>query len=402
MKTCTESLFLNPYMRALRFEDYLYYDNDYPRYPAIELTRTGNITDSSIFGPRITNETLYLAEGNYEGAAGWFYGEYQMQDSILNIGFTIGPDESVHIGIRIPTFRLYIDINPSFAYSKVTVRDWGYIYRIEYPIQGVDYLYMPNRTSISITVSPIAYIYNRGVDRAHFDYRQATARISVLTDGASCVRVSVVFSQFSLFGIILDWGQILGILGTILLLLLLIHGGITRSFAGARRDYNLRTNILPVSLYYITMFSPWVTYGFNTDGNPFTTVSGAVLVPLYTTLWWSPQSQLTPSPSSFLLPNVFVILFLYWIPIIYLSYLLATRTNSISNELSDDEEISFLSLGVAGGPFVIGCYYAWLCIIGLCYLNVGLVAALLTLPSWGVAYWLRNRNDRIVTSQSNS
>jgi len=65
-----ESLFLNPYMRALRFEDYLYYDNDYPRYPAIELTGTGNTTDSSIFGPRITNETLYLAEGSYEGMAG--------------------------------------------------------------------------------------------------------------------------------------------------------------------------------------------------------------------------------------------------------------------------------------------------------------------------------------------
>ncbi|KXH77120.1 MAG: hypothetical protein AM326_05705 [Candidatus Thorarchaeota archaeon SMTZ-45] len=397
-----ESLFLNPYMQALRFEDYLYYDNDYPRYPAVELKRTGNITDSSVFSPRITNETLYLAEGSYEGVAGWFYGEYQMQDSILNTSFTIGPDESVHIGIRIPTFRLYIEIAPSFAYSKVTVRDFGYIYRIEYPIQGAEYLYMPNRTSISITVSPIAYLYNRDVDYAHFNYRQATARISVLTDGASCVRVSVVFSQFSLFGIIFDWGQILGILGTTLLLLLLIHGGIKKSFAGARKDFNLRTNILPVSLYYITMFFPWVTYSFNTDGNPFTIVSGVVMIPLCTTLWWSSQSQLTPAPSSYLLPNIIVILIFYWIPMIYLSYLIATRTNSISDELFHNEEGSFLSLGILGSPFIIGCYYAWLCIIGLCYLNIGLIAAVLTLPSWGVVSWLKKRNNRAHANHVNS
>ncbi|MFW9959365.1 MAG: hypothetical protein ACFFCT_14970, partial [Candidatus Odinarchaeota archaeon] len=149
-----ESLFLNPYMRTLRFEDYLYYDNDYPRYPAIELTRTGNTTDSSIFGPRITNETLYIAEGSYDGMAGWFYGEYKMDGSILNISFTIGPDESVLIAIRIPTFRLYIDIDPSFAYSQVSVRDWGYIYRIEYPLKDAEYLYMPKCTTIIITVSP--------------------------------------------------------------------------------------------------------------------------------------------------------------------------------------------------------------------------------------------------------
>lgn len=397
-----ESLFLNPYMMALRCEEYLYNDNDYPKYPAIELTRTGNITDSSIFGPRITNETLYLAEGSYDGIAGWFYGEYKMDDSIFNISFTIGTNESVLIAIRIPTFRLYIDIAPSFAYSKVAVRDWGYIYRIEFPRNDSDYLYMPNSTSISITVSPIAYMYNRGVDYAYFDYKQASARISVITDGTSCVRVSVVFSQFVLFGFILDWGQILGILGASLLLLMLIHGGIKRSFAGARSDYNLGTNILPVLLYYITMFFPWITYNFNTDGNPFTTVTGAVMVPLYTTLWWNLESQLTPSPSSFLLPNVFVILILYWIPIIYLSYLLATRTNSITKELFDKGDVSYLSLGVALGPFVIGCYYTWLCISGLCYFSIGLIAALLTLPSWSVAYWLRLRNNRIQTIEANS
>jgi len=395
-----ESLFLNPYMRSLRSEDYLYY-NDYPRYTAIELTRTGNYTDSSIFGPRITNETLYLSEGSYEGTAGWFYGLYKMQDSILNISFTIGPDESVHIGIRIPTFRLYIDANPSFAYSKVVVRDWGTIYGIDYPLPGAEYLYMPIRTSFYITVSPIAYIQN--VDYVVFNYRQATASISVLTDGASCVRVSVIFSQFGIFGIILDWGQILGILGTSLLLLLLIHGGIKKSFAGARKDFNLRTDILPVSLYYITMFFPWVTYSFTTDGNPFIAVSGAVLVPLYTTLWWSPQSQLTPSPSSYLLPNIIAIVILYWIPILYLSYLIATRTNSISDELLVHEEKgSVLSLGILIGPFIIGCYYAWLCITGFCHLNIGLIAALLTLPSWGAVSWLKEHNNRAHANHINS
>lgn len=184
------------------------------------------------------------------------------------------------------------------------------------------------------------------------------------------------------------------------MLLLLIQGGRRRSFAGARTDYNLRTNLLPVSFYYISMFLPWVTYSFDTNAIPFSTVSAAIMVPLFTTLWWTPQSQLTPAINTFQLLNVFVIVLLYWIPMIYLSYLIATRPNSISDELI--EEDSLLSVGVLGGPFVVGCYYVWLCITGLFYLNIGLIAALLTLPSWWVASWLRWRYDQAHANHADS
>lgn len=388
-----ESLFLNPYMKSLRHAG-SNIDEEKGSYPAVELTRTGNSTDSSKFGPRVANETLFLAEGTYEGRTGWFYKHgHSLLDSMINISFSVGPDESILVNIRIPASRLYIDIYPSFAYSRVTVLDGVAYYMIDYPLQDAEYLYLPNRTSIGIHVRPLVYEGHRFIDYAHYNYRQATAAFGIYTAGSSNVRVTVVFSQFSAFGVILDWGQILGILATALLLMLLIHGAAKRSFAGIVTDYNLRTNLLPVSLYFITMFFPWVTYNFDTSEDPFSSVSGAVMVPLFTTLWWTPLSQLTPAPSSYLLPNIIAIVFLYWIPIIYLGYLIATRANSISHELSRKETDPLLSLGVLGGPFIVGCYYMWLCIIGLCYPNLGLMAALSTLPSWGVASWLRRRHN---------
>jgi hypothetical protein len=154
-------------------------------------------------------------------------------------------------------------------------------------------------------------------------------------------------------------------------------------------------------LYYITIFFPWVTYSFDTEVTPSSTIFGAIMVPLFTTLLWSPQSQVTPTPNSYLLPNIIAIAFLYWIPVFYLSYLIATRSNSISYELLSKDTDPLLSLGVIGGPFIIGCYYTWLCIIGLCYANIGLVATLLTLPSWFVASKLRERSDRALGTHVN-
>lgn len=381
-----ESLFDNPYMSVLRGTGSWSY-SDYHKYPAVELTRTGNSTDFSIFGPRSTNETLYLAEGNYEGAAGWFYKYGRMSNSVFNISFTVGPDESILIVSRIPTNRLIIDIYPSFVYSRVLINSQ---YNFDFPLHDAEYLYMPNGTSFRISVYPLLG-HQQGIRIGSF---------IIEMNGTSSVRVTVVYSSFSIFGVILDWGQILGIVGAALLLLLLIQAGAKRSFAGSRADYNLRTNLLPVSFYYISMFLPWVTSSFDTNAIPPSTVSSAIIVPLFTPLWWTPLSQLTPAINTFQLLNVFGIVLLYWIPMIYLSYLIATRSNSISDELI--EEDSILSVGVIVGPFFVGCYYLWLCATGLFYPSIGLIAALLTLPSWGVASWLRTRNDRAQTKQNES
>lgn len=400
-----ESLFLNPYMRSLRHA-YPNYDIEGAMYPGVELTRTGNASDSSIFGPRITNETLFLAEGNYEGTTGWFYKYGYKLDSVFNISFVVGFNESVFVTIKIPVIRLFIDIYPSFAYSRVIIIDGYYTYVVDYPLQDAEYLYMPNRTSFGIIVSPLIYEGYRFVDYAHYDYRLPTAYIYVHTNGTSYVRASVRFAQFSLFGVILDWGQILGISGAVLLLLLLIHEGVRRSFAGARTDYGIKMGLLPVSLYYIAMFFPWVTYSFSTHATTPTEIFGEVMVPLFTTLWWNPQSQLTPAPSSYLITyfygatpasmqGVIAIVYLFWLPVIYLSYLIATRGTSIDKILFGGKSINPISsIAILVGPFSVGCLYLWYCLIGLCLPSIGLIAVLMTLPSWAVALLLRKHYDR--------
>ena len=394
-----ESLFLNPYTNFIG-PTYHYFDTDGTRYPAIKLTRTGNISDSAIFGPRISNETIYISEGTYEGTVGWFYNRgYSVQSHVINISFSVEPDESVQIFARIPTSRLYIDIVPDFAYSWVRVS--GSYYELDFPLQDGDFLYLPglNNQFFSISVRPLRYESHRFVDYRHYNYRIPYA--GVYYEGSVAehnYRVTISYSQFSILGVIVDWGYIIGFVGAVILFLLLIQGGMTRSFAGIRTDYQRRTNLIPVILYYSSVIFPWVRYTFETDGNPPTAIVAELWPQLYMTTWTSQDSQVTFAPSSYLLLNIGVLLLIYWIPLLYLSYLITTRRNSISDELFRPGEDLIFPVAVVAGPFILGIYYLWLCMIGLCAPNIGLFAVLLTTPSWSVSSRLRKHRKEVEVS----
>jgi len=396
-----ESLLLNPYMSTLRELGHQTVNGEYSCSPALELSRTSNITESSIFVPRTSNETLYLTAGQYEGIAGWFTQHdgiggswnYWLDDS-FNISFILEPGESILVQIRISTYRLSIDLSPSFAYSIIFVSagaGYGEVrarYNGYFPLQETEYLFIPRCTVYSISLG------------APFI---ESASVFIETDGTTCVHVSIKHPQFTILGIILDWGQILGLIGASLLLLLVVHGGMKRSFAGIRKDRNRRMNLLPVFLYFIPMFLPWVNYSFeNTFAGPAMTVYATIIVPIFTTFLWSPTSQVTPIPSSNLFPNALPIVFLYWIPLVYVSYLITRSKNPISWELSRSDMNSLFRLVILGGPFMLGCYYLWLCILGLCFINIGLVAVLFSLPSWYVIIRIEKRNNQIHPASNNS
>ena len=275
--------------------------------------------------------------------------------------------------------------------------------QIEYPIKNADYLYMPIRTSFDFTISPLSYQGHSWGDDVHFSYRQSKARIHFVTNGSSSVHVSVYFRQFTVFGIIVDWGQILGIVGIALLLVFLFHGMI-KNFKRLRIGSTHRIKVVTILLYYIVTILPWVTYSFETDANPSVNVSAAIIVPNLATFWWTPLSQVTPAPSSYLLtyfPEIdsplmnqilLIIMILYWISFIFISYSIATREDFLyqimfTRKISD----SYLAMSFLVCPFVLGCFYLWFCLIGLCLPSFGLIVALLTLPSWGVSVWLKER-----------
>ncbi|MGY5880509.1 MAG: hypothetical protein RTV31_09665 [Candidatus Thorarchaeota archaeon] len=396
-----ESLLLNPYMSTLRELGFGTVNMEYSCSPALELSDNSNTTESSIFVPRTSNETLYLTAGLYEGIAGWFtqydgFPSYRNRwlDDSYNISFILEPGDSVLVQIRISTYRLSIDLSPSFAYCVVWI-DAGISYyepiarfNGEFPLQETEYLFIPRCEVYRISLGA--------------SFLESTS-VFVETDGTTCVHISITYPQFTVLGIILDWGQILGLIGASLMLLLMVHGGMKRSFAGIRQDCNRRMSLLPVSLYFITIFLPWVNYSFELDfAGPAITVYAIVIVPIFTTFLWSSSSQVTPVPSSNLFLNVLPTVFLFWIPIVYLSYLIVTSINPISWELSRSDKNSLLRLVILGGPFTLGCYYLWLCILGLCIVNIGLVAVLLSLPSWYVIFRIENRNNQIHPAANNS
>ncbi|MFW9959350.1 MAG: hypothetical protein ACFFCT_14885 [Candidatus Odinarchaeota archaeon] len=398
-----ESLLVNPYMSTLRELHSLGHytvNGQFSCFPAIELSRISSATESSIFVPRTSNETLYLTAGQYEGIAGWFaqhdipqgdFTEGWLDDS-FNISFMLEPGDSILVQIRITTYRLTIDLSPSFAYSVVWV-DAGtssYVARYNgyFPLQETEYLFIPKSTVYSISLGA-PFIHGTG--------------IFIETNGTTCVHISIAYPHLTVLGIILDSGQILGLIGASLLLLLVVHGGMKRSFAGIRKDRNRRMNLLPVSLYFITMFLPWANYSFEeTFAGPAMTINAIVIVPIFTTFLWSTASQVTPTPTSDLFPNVLPIVFLYWIPIIYVSYLIVTSKHTISWELSRSDMNSLLRFVILGGPFMLGCYYLWLCILGLCIADIGLVAVLLSLPSWYVIIRIEKQNIQIHPASDNS
>jgi len=392
-----ESLFANPYTNLIGTP----LSGSHPygtKFIAMQLTRTGNVSDSSPLGPQGVNETLYLAEGVYNGTAGWagYTGYISERDSVGSLSFVVGQTEANHLAIRIPTFRLFIDIQPQFAYSRVSILTGYFDYVIDYPLKNAEYLYMSKVSSFSVFITPLFYEANLGVDYLHYHNGPPRAAIGVQTNGESNVLVTVVFSQFAPFGIIIDFGQIIAFLGGGILVFLLIYEGSKKSFAGFWEDSKVRTNLLPVSLYYLSMFLPWVTYGFTTRAIPPTDVNGLIIVPILTSFWWSAGSRLTPAPSSYLFPNILIMIAIYWVPILYLSYLIVTKRETISYSLYESDIDDVTAVGfVALGPFLLGCYYLALCISGVCLPSIGLFTALLTFPSWFVAHWLRKRRDNI-------
>ncbi|TET11813.1 MAG: hypothetical protein E3J86_01745 [Candidatus Thorarchaeota archaeon] len=391
-----ESLLLNPYMYTLRETDTHTVNGELACYPALELTRTGNITESSIFVQRTFNETLYLAAGQYEGVAGWFtmsegisgWPHMSLHDSTFNVSFVVEPGDSILVEIRVTAYRLSIDLSPSFAYSVVWIIADEARYNGLFPLQETEYLFIPGSEVYLITLG------------ASF---LTSTYIFVETEGSTSVKVSITYPHLSFFGMILDWGQMIGLVGALLLLSVFVYEGIKNNFVGMRKHCNHRISFLPISLSFMTLILPWVNYTYErTFTNPAFTAFATIMVPIFTTFFWNPTSQVTPISSSNPFPNAIPIIFLYWIPIVYLSYLIITSRNCISHDLSRNDMHPLLRIAVIGGPFIIGCYYLWLCILGLYFIDIGLVAALLSLPSWVIVLRLEKRNNQIQSANDNS
>ncbi|MGD9396650.1 MAG: hypothetical protein PVJ05_09505, partial [Candidatus Thorarchaeota archaeon] len=391
-----ESLLVNPYMYTLRETDSHTVNGELACYPALELTRTGNITESSIFVQRIFNETLYLAAGQYEGIAGWFtmdegvwgWPHTSLHDSTFNVSFTIESGDAILVEIRIAAYRLSIDLSPSFTYSVVWIRTDLVVYNGHFPLEETEYLFVPG--------SDLCYI------RLGSSFLKST-NVWIETEGTTCVNVSITYPHLSFFGVILDWGQVSGLVGASLLLLLFVYTGVKNNFVRLREKCNHKMSFLPVSLYFVTMFLPWVHYTYERSfTNPAFTALATIVVPLFTTFFSSPTSQVTPVQHSNPFPNAIPIIFLFWIPIIYLSYLIATSSNCIIHDLSRNDIHPILRILVIGGPFTIGCYYLWLCISGLYFIDIGLVAALLTLPSWLIVLRFEKQNSQVQSVDDNS
>lgn len=391
-----ESLFENPNTNLMS----VYYDKDTYEmytgyYPALDLTRTGNRTEGSVFIPRKCNATLYLGEGTYEGFAGWIFGRNRQWALGFSCNFSIESGEAIHIIARVPAFRLTIDITPVFAYSRVYVSG-GFLYELDYPFQKPYFLYIPSSFSeFAVTIRPLMYNSHRP-DKLHYRFSedlQPRARTEILTNGTTCIRVEVAFSEFSLFPGIFDIGQFVSILSIIALMFIFLFDARKQIPLKIRSYPTTKYSLLPITLYFISLFTPGVTYSFVTAAVSPTTIFGVIIIPFGRAFWWSSQSWLTPAPSNYLVLDVLWIGVLFWVPFLYLCSLIIKPNELITPESLLDPEYIPTSI-IVFCPFIIGCYYLFLCLTGVCSPGIGLITMLAITPAWLFMYWFSGREKK--------
>jgi len=391
-----ESLFSNPYMDRIGGYARESWTASIPAetyYLGIWFTDTGDENDTALGFIRKTNETFYLRAGTYAGFAGWLEFDADtgtsIQKSGVNITLTVAADESTAVKIQIEATRIYLSSTPNFAYTRVEIdtENISHLYNVDLPLSGEDFLYLPPMEEFDIWMSPLQYDY-RESDDTHYSY-QLRAQAVVSKDADSNVVITLVYAQSDVLGFTFNEAFILGIValaGIIIIIALSIR--VNEKWTSPK----IRPSLIPLTVIFISIVTPWVNYSFMTAANPETQIGGNIFVPLLTTLWSSLGSSVTLAPNNYLLPNMGVLALFFWLPVAYFMYQMIYRRQVISIKEMHKKD-SLTASGLVLGPFVIGLYYLWFCINGICSISIGLIAAVGILPAWIVAWILEGREQ---------
>jgi hypothetical protein len=376
------SLFSNPYLNWMGgFWHYSYYadiGNDEYYSPSYQLERDG-FNETGGFDPFEANRTLYLGEGTYSGQAGWWNtGEDYIDPSAANVSFTISENETAEVYARIPTFRLYVDATPAFAYIRVAVyTDVGpadeYHYHIDLPLYNdVKYVYMPPLTKLRVSFLPM---YQNRIYQTH--------GIDIGKEPLTCIRVTAAYQRLQFIGFSLDFGQLLFASALATLFLVAIANAIVE----IRREESIRNHrVLPFVASVLTLLVfvlPLASYSSSTDGYPPNEIQAIIFPGLQATLMWSDGSLLTPTPNSYLMPSLFWYILFCFLPITWILWKLVvnrTAPNFIESVLMSNMPLLF-SLTI-----LVPAYQ------GMCLPSIGFYLAAFTIIVW-IAYLILKKRS---------
>jgi hypothetical protein len=378
------SLFSNPYLNWMggfwRYSGFAILGNDEYYSPSYQLERDG-FNETGGFDPFEANRTLYLGEGTYTGQAGW----WNTRDdyiglSAVNVSFVVSENETAEVYTRIPTFRLYIDVTPAFAYTIVgAYTDLGlevrndYHYLVDLPLHGeVEYLYMPPLTELRVFFIPM---YG---SRSYQEYG-----IDIEKASLSCIRVTAAYQRTQFMNLSFDFSQLL--FTSILAMLFMV--AVANAIVQIRQEDSIRNHkALPFVASVLTLLVfilPLASYSFSTGAYPPNEIQALIFPGLLAAMWWSDNSPLTPTPSSYLMPSLFSYILFCLLPITWILWKLVvdrTAPNFIESVFVSNVPLLFAL------TILVPVYQ------GLCLPSIGFYLAAFTIMVW-IAYLILRKSS---------
>ncbi len=328
-------------------------------FPVMVLNRTGGYGSPAIRLPS-ANYTVFLPQGQYSSAVGWFSYSSDVSSVIDSqiLPFEITPDEMLHLRLKMRAFRLDINNNVPLPFYAIDVYGVGNYYHIlrtpsEYS-PWPDHFYLPP---------------TEGVIEVHIRFNEWSLQASTeLIDGQN-QRIS--FSSpltVNIFGLLMNLGQIIDFGLVVLMILLVVKRWFVKTAQNNRRAVIFDYRFLPLILLLSSFLFPWIQY--SQWGDYLTSYFSALPVRVLTI-----QDGITFTVISFgewIILGLLSLLML-WIPLVgLLSQLLTPESKSSSRKTT-----KLLLL-----PFLYGAFFLIGSLLSGYPVCIGPILAMLGLPVW--------------------
>jgi len=357
------------------------------RAPVMVVVRTDRTERPRILAPRRSNDTLYLAPGDYAVVCGWspdwYFYSYEQNitlDGRVEFNVSLIEDMMYETTIRLPSTRMIVIVQPNLIVTEydLIISSHDTLYFDWYMLGPLPDTFSlpPFEASVGIEFGSWAYA-------PYFPYRGDGYQNRVSTNEQEVVTVLVTIPVVQVLGLAIDY---VGLVRTILLaltylvfVLLLRRGQLDDESVPLYQD----PRIGPALLLGISILFPWFTSVENCFGIWSSDVYTEIRVPLLWVLKWTNTALSVPAslgaPGGIIVIPVFV---LFWAPFTYF-IIRVGKTGRWDLYSWDLRALVWIALlGVVSIPF--GLY------MGLT-VGLGAVAAVSALPFWLIQYALSGR-----------
>jgi hypothetical protein len=357
------------------------------RAPVMVVVRTDKIEKPRIMAPRRSNDTLYLAPGDYAVVAGWspdwYFYSYDGNitlDGRIEFNVSLIEDMVYEATILLPSTRMIVIVQPNLIVTEYELIYSSYdrLYFDWYMLGPV-----PDTFSLPPFEEAIGIDFRSWAYAPYFPYRGDGYQNRVETNEQEVVTVLVTIPVVQVLGLAIDYMGLARMLLVgmtyIVFVLLLRRGQPDDESAPLYQD----PRIGPALLLGISILFPWFTSVENYFGIWPADVYTEIRLPLLWILKWTSTSLSVPAslgaPGGIIILPVFV---LFWIPFTYF-IIRVGKTGRWDLYRWDLRALVWISLlGIVSIPF--GLY------MGLS-VGLGAVAAVSALPFWLIQYALNRR-----------